>query len=269
MSKVNPRLAYWIGVLYDHKELTDAGRAVLIYLATRMLDFETGTGYCSITSLAGRLGKGESTVRRALDLGERAKVIEQTRQGRRLGDNTTVASEWKIHYPPLPQPVSSERLRDVSIVHPLTVEDVSTARPLAVEDVSTARKQRLNRSETASQPPASERPSGSESPSEHLSSLALAELRGAGHHDVTGKETETILRNLKNNGARDPLAVLRSVISRGRAGEYVDQARADLNDRAAGRAASSSEAARHPSARTARQAIADAPPQFADSARPS
>ena len=134
MSKVNPRLAYWIGVLYDHKELTDAGRAVLIYLATRMLDFETGTGYCSITSLAGRLGKGESTVRRALDLGERAKVIEQTRQGRRLGDNTTVASEWKIHYPPLPQPVSSERLRDVSIVHPLTVEDVSTAR-----------KQRLNR----------------------------------------------------------------------------------------------------------------------------
>jgi len=39
MSRINPRLVYWIAALYDHKGLSAEQHLILVYLATKRLDF--------------------------------------------------------------------------------------------------------------------------------------------------------------------------------------------------------------------------------------
>lgn len=68
MSRVNPRLVYWIAGLYDGKELTAQHHRILIYLAVKKLDYGTGTGYCSVRTLATELDVSPTTVKLALKL---------------------------------------------------------------------------------------------------------------------------------------------------------------------------------------------------------
>ena len=82
MSKVNPRLVYWIAALHDQAQLTAAHRDVLTYLAVKRLDFETGAGYCSVRLLAESRGCHEATVKRALDIAQKTTppLLKRTRR---------------------------------------------------------------------------------------------------------------------------------------------------------------------------------------------
>ena len=99
MSRINPRLVYWIAGLYDDPDLTAADRDVLTYLGVKRLDFGTGAGYCSIETLVKGTAWSESTVKRALARGQKKSHIERTRRGNRSGDGALVASEWRVLYP--------------------------------------------------------------------------------------------------------------------------------------------------------------------------
>lgn len=102
MSHVNPRLVYWIKAVTSHPDFTDGQKLVLITLATDCLDFSTGAGYCSVKTLRERTGKGRTVVIGALELARKAGLIEQTKRGHRLTDNSKIASEWQVIYPPMP-----------------------------------------------------------------------------------------------------------------------------------------------------------------------
>lgn len=99
MSRINPRLVYWIADLYDDPDLTAADRDVLTYLGVKRLDFGTGAGYCSIETLVKGTDWSESTVKRALARGQKKSRIKRTRRGNRGGDGTLIASEWQVLYP--------------------------------------------------------------------------------------------------------------------------------------------------------------------------
>jgi hypothetical protein len=219
VSKVNPRLVYWIAALYDHKELKAAHHLILIYLAARKLDYSTGAGYCSVPTLAAELGNGAATVRRALDIAQKVGVLERTSRGYRRGDGTVTASTWQILYPP--QPLASEQLTSIS-----------TDQKRAVETASTAQNDGLNRSLAVAQPLASEHPtgseiSGSESPSDPLAS-ALALLRAI-DAAVTDDETREVIRILDGRGARDAVAVLGTEIRKGNGYRLLGEARHRLD----------------------------------------
>lgn len=131
MSKVNPRLVYWIAAVHQHPKLTANYRDVLVHLAVSRLDYATGTGYCSERSLAAGCGHSVATVRRALSIARTAEpmLIERTRRGHRLGNGESSASEWRLIFPA------------ISTAHQRSVEDDSTAqgRPVGpVDDGSTA-----------------------------------------------------------------------------------------------------------------------------------
>jgi len=100
VSRVNPRLVYWLAALYDHPELTAAHRDVLVFVATRRLDFGSGGGYCSEAAIAEGVGCTERTARRALAWGRKLGLIERTRRGYRRGDGVVRSSEWQVIYPP-------------------------------------------------------------------------------------------------------------------------------------------------------------------------
>jgi hypothetical protein len=102
MTRLNPRLFYWLAALYDHPRLiTSARRDVLLALAVKRLDYGTGAGYCSVRTLAGDTGLSEATVKRALDAARKTEpvLLERTKRGHRLGDGKVIASEWQIIYP--------------------------------------------------------------------------------------------------------------------------------------------------------------------------
>jgi len=150
MSRVNPRLVYWLAALYDVPGLTADRRDILVCLATRHLDFGTGAGYCSVATLSTVLGCHEQTVRRALETARTAGLIERTKRGHRLGNGKPIASEWQIIYPP--QGVTRDPLRSASTVHGSTVE----------AGVSTVHGGDLNRARGQSQPCSGIPPTGSE-----------------------------------------------------------------------------------------------------------
>jgi hypothetical protein len=52
VSRINPRLIYWIAALHDEVTMKAAHRDILTYLAVKRLDFGSGAGYCSVDSLA-------------------------------------------------------------------------------------------------------------------------------------------------------------------------------------------------------------------------
>ncbi len=104
MSRVNPRLVYWIAALHQQPGLHATQRDLLTYLAVKRLDYGTGSGYCSVRSLAEAKGVHESTVKRALDLAQQAGLLRRTRRGHRIADGVVAASEWQLIYPPTAQP---------------------------------------------------------------------------------------------------------------------------------------------------------------------
>jgi len=105
MSRVNPRIVYWLASLHDHEDITDAHQAILNYLVTRILDYGTGTGYCSVETLATRSRHGQRTVKEALKLARKHGLLERTQRGHFTGgeDADRVPSRWKVLYPPLPR----------------------------------------------------------------------------------------------------------------------------------------------------------------------
>ena len=102
MSKVNPRLVYWIRAVYDCKALSAGDRDTLICLAVKYLDYETGSGFCGTRTLTDSLGKDKRTILRALGAGRNAGLLEQTHRGHRRGDGSGMASEWQLLWPPVP-----------------------------------------------------------------------------------------------------------------------------------------------------------------------
>ena len=103
MSRVNPRLAYWLARLYDKHEppLTSVHRAILTCLATRHLDYSDGRGSCSNEQLMADNGAAEATVRSALTRARKLGMLQRTKRGHRTGDGLSIASEWALVYPPL------------------------------------------------------------------------------------------------------------------------------------------------------------------------
>lgn len=196
MSRVNPRLVYWIAAVHQHPQLTAAHRDVLTYLAVQRLDYATGRGYCSEESLAQGRGCSVATVRRALTIAREVapKLLERTRRGHRLGNGHSAASEWRLIYPP------------ISTAQGGTVEECSTAHGSTVEDISTAQKNDLNRSEGPSQPLTGERPT------EPLSETLLTVLplrshtragnREGGEFSPTAKEFEALVEEAHTTAAR-------------------------------------------------------------------
>lgn len=171
MSKVNPRLVYWIKAVTHHKGVpgedgklipfTDGHRLILISLAADCLDFGTGAGYCSARTLAERSGKARSTVMRALELGRKAGLIEQTRRGHRITNETKIASEWRIIYP---EPTSGSV--DVgSYLDPMSTYADIGSEPTSESADPTSESGRPNVRIRATQRPATRTPSGNEASS--------------------------------------------------------------------------------------------------------
>ena len=81
MSRINPRLVYWIADLYDDPDLTAADRDVLTYLGVKRLDFGTPVR-AAVSAPQQTLVKGtdwsESTVKRALARGQKKSRIKRT-----------------------------------------------------------------------------------------------------------------------------------------------------------------------------------------------
>jgi len=104
MSRVNPRIVYWLASLHDHEDITDAHHAILNYLVTRILDYGDGTGYCSVETLATRSRHSQRTVGEALRRARKHGLLERTQRGHFTGgeDADKVPSRWKVLYPPLP-----------------------------------------------------------------------------------------------------------------------------------------------------------------------
>jgi hypothetical protein len=152
--KVHPRLVYWIRSLYEHADLTCMDREILVYLATWKLDFDTGTGHCSVAALAdkkaGGLGCSERTVKDALARAVEHRLLVRTRRGHRLGDGTVTASEWRIVYP---EPTGTQvPVGDSSTCTRAHVEDSSTGTQVHVEDGSTC-KSATSQGEATAPPP--------------------------------------------------------------------------------------------------------------------
>jgi hypothetical protein len=83
----------------DHPERpTPAQSHVLDRLALRT-DWQTGCGFASIHQLAADTQYGERTVKNAIAWAIRHNLIVRTRRGHRLGDGTTIASEWRLSLP--------------------------------------------------------------------------------------------------------------------------------------------------------------------------
>lgn len=213
MSRINPRLIYWIAAVHRQPELKAAHRDVLIYLAVMRLDYGTGKGYCSMQSLAGGRGWHEHTVRRALELAQKVTppLLRRTRRGHRLGNGQVVASEWQVLYPPM-----------------------STGHGGTVENGSTVHNSDLNRPESESQPSTGARPTGSESPSgnESSSSLSLTGLLADAVPGASEREIEYAITTIQTRCAqgeiRDERAYLRTIIAKGDAASLIEKACREL-----------------------------------------
>jgi hypothetical protein len=102
MSKVNPRLIHWIVAVHRHPGLNATHRDILTYLAVMKLDYGTGTGYCSLDALANGRDCHPATVKRALDLAQKAALLKRTRWGHYISPGVAAASEWQVIYPAMP-----------------------------------------------------------------------------------------------------------------------------------------------------------------------
>jgi hypothetical protein len=146
VSRVNPRLVYWIAALYEKHEpkLTSKHQAILTCLATRHLNYEDGRGSCSTEQLMADNTASEATVRAALTRARQLSLLQQTRRGHRTGDGLSIASEWALIYPP------------ISTAQERRVEKFSTAqKPLSQPlrtDGPTEKKQKTSRARASSAP---------------------------------------------------------------------------------------------------------------------
>lgn len=216
MSRVNPRLVYWIASLYEYPELTSAHRDLLAYVATKRLDFGSGAGYCSERVVADALGVNESTVRRAFAMARKLGLMERTRRGHRLGDGRVISSEWQVIYPPIPTGQGSP------------VEN-STAQESPVDPISTGQRKQ-------SQPGATDPPTGIEVDTgieEPLSQAPTdAGLLRAAVPDADEREIEQALTDLETRHAfreiRTVRGYLKTLIRNGDAHALIEEARSAL-----------------------------------------
>jgi hypothetical protein len=135
----------------------------------------------------------ERTIRRATKWGRDQGVLLMTRRGGRLGGGQVVASEWQLTAGHKPQPVTRDRLNS---------QPDSGA-------VSTGQRDRLNRSPEHHH---QESVVLQESSSSSAGARGLDLLRVV-DDSVTEEESAEVLNTLRGQGARDPVAVLRSMDS--------------------------------------------------------
>jgi hypothetical protein len=116
----------------DHPERPSLAQChVLDRLALRM-DWQTGSGFASVSQLAADAGCAERNVRNAITWARNHDLLTRTRRGHRRGDGTAIASEWCLTLP---------------------VNDTfSTGTGMPVETISTGTNGHLNRHGEPSQP---------------------------------------------------------------------------------------------------------------------
>lgn len=91
----------WLAAVRDHPDRPAAlQRHALTMLALR-LDWTTGSGFASMRDIAADSDASDHTVKRATGWARSDKVglLVCTRRGHRLGNGTTVASEWQLTLP--------------------------------------------------------------------------------------------------------------------------------------------------------------------------
>jgi hypothetical protein len=91
----------WLTAVRDHPDRPAAlQRHALTMLALR-LDWATGRGFASMRDIAADADASDHTVKRATSWARSDKVglLLCTRRGHRLGNGTTVASEWQLTMP--------------------------------------------------------------------------------------------------------------------------------------------------------------------------
>lgn len=186
MSRVNPRLFYWLAALLEHKDLTAGHYRVLSYLALKRLDYGSGAGYCSIASLANGLGVGVTVVKDALRLAQKAGLLEQTRRGHRLNDDASAASEWQILYPP--NPTAAQASIGSADLNP-------TAAYPAVGSNPTAGNPEPNSRKSATQQPPERPPTGSESPTGNESPTDARPAGSRGQPAATPTDAAGVIRS--------------------------------------------------------------------------
>lgn len=217
MSKINPRLVYWIGAVHKRPDLSASHRDILTYLAVMRLDYGTGKGYCSVRMLAEGRGWHEATVRRALDLAQKGDppLLARTRRGHRISSEVVVASEWQVVYPPMPTAQGN------------AVGSSPTAHPCEVGADPTAQSAGPNRAEVETQPRTGAPPTGIEASTGNESSTSLSRALDSLASAVPAlgeREIGMISDHLKDNPEiPHPGAYLRAVIANSEAAEWAQQ----------------------------------------------
>jgi hypothetical protein len=214
MSRINPRLFFWLVAVHDHPALSPAHRDILAFMALKKLDYGTGRGYCSIPALAEGRGWHPATVKRALQLArtKEPKLLQQTRRGHRLNDEQTIASEWALIYPPVPVDNSIPRVHQNDLG---TNPRVQRSHPKGAEVASQGR--------TPAPPSGIESSSGSEATSELRRALTL--LRPI-DPETTSAEAQAVLNELASRPAvQNPAKVLGAEIRDGNGQALIERAR--------------------------------------------
>ncbi len=187
----------WLTAIRDHPQRPAAMQCHVLTMLALRLNWESGTGFCSTTQLMTDADASKSTVMRATSWARRSELLLRTRRGHRVSADVVIASEWQ-----LTQGVTADTLA--------VTQGVNGSNPRCQQDRPKVSAETHHQESSTSEP----------SPS---LARALSALQDAGH-DVTEREAGAILQNLAANGARDSLAVLRSIIKDGRAAEIIIEA---------------------------------------------
>jgi hypothetical protein len=103
-------LSAWLTAIRDHPQRPPAGQVVVLTMLALRIGWPAGQGSVSAAGLAADADASEATVSRALAWAQSAGLLVQVTRGRRLGDGTVSASQWRLT---LPQPVISHVLRKI------------------------------------------------------------------------------------------------------------------------------------------------------------
>jgi hypothetical protein len=184
------RLGQWLVALREYSAgLDHAQHRALVSLALR-LDWKTGEGYASIADLAADADCGPATVKRAITWARDRGLLERTARGHSIGRGSSAkASEYLTRIPS--QGITREPLRAVSRDHG--------------DGFKGSRRQ----SQGITHEPTS-KSSTSKSSTSSGGARATDLLRAVDAH-ATEEESAEVLNILSGQGARDPVAVLRTM----------------------------------------------------------
>jgi hypothetical protein len=185
------RLGQWLVALREHSSgrLDHAQYRALVSLALR-LDWKSGKGFASIAEVAADADCGPATVKRAITWARGRGLLERTARGHSVGRGSSArASEYLTSIPS--QGITGEPLRAVSRDH----GDGFKGSRMPFQGITR-------------EPPS--KSSTSKSSTSSVGARATGLLREV-DATVTDEESAEVLNILRGQGARDPVAVLRSM----------------------------------------------------------